>query len=755
MKLYTSTVDVEQPEGFEAGYLDMQDVLAVLRRQGRMILLVILSCLCFGGLFLVVTQPFYTATLTLLLDLDGDLKSETRNEAERGWAKININYNDPYIDTQVRLFQSYAILDKVIDRLDLLDNGEFVASADALDNSLFNLRFSLLARVGLLEGRKVRAEVQDKRSWARDALLNGLFIQRVGDSTILRVSFTAATPTLSARIVNAFGNAYGEDILNARYEATQLASQWLQERLVELRKKAIDSDMAVQTYRSQNKLLETYDKDIKDSQPLIDQELRALNEALTSARAEEASARARYDQIKGMIDGGAWQSQVAGSLANFISNDLRLRYLEASRREADIARRLGADHIQAQDLRRQMDIYRGQMFDELKRVASSYLSEATISAQRVVSLEQGLQNAMASHSVSAQREVQLRELENKAQNYRDLYEAALTNYRTALSLQGLPVSRSRIITPGSPPDSPNYPNRAMFMGMCLMIGVLTSLVIGSYREYRDRTFRTEEQVESWLSLPFLGMTPRITEGSGEARRDAGIEVLARQAIEAPLSLFAETLRSAKVTIDIELPKQSRVVGIVSTLSAEGRSTIAMNFARLLADQGHRVVLVDADLRRPRAGGVLAHRAKAGLVDVLIGRASLAQALAEDSGTPLKVIASGAAQRVPHSASLLESRQMQAFLSELRQSFDYIIIDLPALRTAVDARAISPFVDRFIYVVEWSRTSRRLALQTLDVEQEIAAACVGVMMNKVDASRAPFYLRPDFLTKHAATAGAPA
>ncbi len=207
--------------------------------------------------------------------------------------------------------------------------------------------------------------------------------------------------------------------------------------------------------------------------------------------------------------------------------------------------------------------------------------------------------------------------------------------------------------------------------------------------------------------------------------------------EHPLSSFAETMRSARIAADLHVIKPHKIIGVVSVLPGEGKSTVAVNLAQTLA-MSARTLLIDADLRNPGATRALGQHAEAGLLEVLLeGQAPASVMLSAERGD-LKFIPAVVKRRVPHSSEMLASPQMAKLLADVAGQFDYIILDLPPLGPVVDARAIAGKVDGFVMVVEWGATSRRVVRDTLLAEPQIANRCLGVVLNKVDAEKMKLY-----------------
>jgi succinoglycan biosynthesis transport protein ExoP len=202
-------------------------------------------------------------------------------------------------------------------------------------------------------------------------------------------------------------------------------------------------------------------------------------------------------------------------------------------------------------------------------------------------------------------------------------------------------------------------------------------------------------------------------------------------LDEPFSQFTEALRSVKTASDLKGRQESlKVIGLTSILPQEGKSTIAANFAQLIAQVGCSVVLVDADLRNPTLSRQFAPKRR-GLVEVIMGRQTFHDVMMVDRRTGLKVLPSGAQSRLLNTNELLASAAMKKLIDELRDSCDYIIVDLPPLIPIVDARAAVNFIDSYILVVEWGRTRIDTAKRSLSNAPDVYERVLGVVMNKVN------------------------
>ncbi|RUX09047.1 polysaccharide biosynthesis tyrosine autokinase, partial [Mesorhizobium sp. M7A.F.Ca.CA.002.14.1.2] len=335
-----------------------------------------------------------------------------------------------------------------------------------------------------------------------------------------------------------------------------------------------------------------------------------------------------------------------------------------------------------------------------------------------------------------------------------LYQTFLGRYEEAAQQQSFPVGKIRIISDASMPMTASSPRTIVVLGLSLVLGLLMGAGFGGLNEFNERFFRTGEDVRDRVNLKFLGYLPTIggklgkEEKPGETQVDAkttqslsSAEKRARMrvSIDSPASMFSETLRSAKIAFDVVMEGQgSRVIGIISVLPGEGKSTVAANLAGLLAANGSKTLLIDGDLRNPGLSRGLGMETEQGLMEAVVGGQTWQSVGKIDRQTKLAIIPAVLRGHFSHTSELLSSAGMRRFIENAKETFEYIVVDLPPLGPVVDAKAFAPLVDGFVLVTEWGRTPRAMVRSMLESEPYVANKIVGAVLNKVDLKKLAKY-----------------
>lgn len=719
--------------------IDIDKLLGAFRRQWKVVVTAAGVGLVLGVVYSLTATPQYTAVTSLLID------PNNRQLVDQMYSENGIAADEPYVLSQVEILSSQKVALSVVDKLDLLNDPSFRAGKKSPLAMVIGAVKSVFSFRDWFKSGDVDSDREIARQSAADSLLNGLDAARVGRTYVLSISFTSPSSELSAKIANSVAEAYLTEQLESKFDATRRASDWLQTRIAELKQKSIDSDLAVQRFKSQNDLIST------NGQLISDQQLSQLNAQLIIAQSESANAKAKYDRIQNIINTGEVDASVTEALNSAVISELQGKYLDASRREADIANRLGDGHMQAIRLRNEMQEYKRLMFVELSRIADASNSTYKVARAREQDLSEQVKAATGVSALANDAQVQLRQLEREADTYKALYGTFLQRFQEATQQQSFPITEARIISKARPPQIPSKPKKVLVIALFLVGGLGAGAALGGYREYRDRFFRTGDQVRQTLDVEYLGQVPIEADapyetGMGNGENTAANPRLTRitrrifnYAVDHPLSSFAETLRSVKIASDIVSETgQGQVIGVISALPGEGKSTIAVNLAQLLAHQGARVILVDGDLRAAGTTKALAAHAESGVLEVLTAGVPLTEALVMDSRTRLAVLPAVKGRRTPYSSELLSSEQMSKLLRGMRQTFDFVVIDLPPMGAVVDSRAIGPLLDSTVLVTEWGRTPRSTVAHALESNRVLRDKCLGVILNKVDLGRIGLY-----------------
>jgi succinoglycan biosynthesis transport protein ExoP len=703
----------------------------MVERQWPTMLYAMLSVFALAAIYFFAAQPKYTATAELYVDTH-----KVQLLQQQPTSGVDAPVDSALVESQVEILKSENIAKAVIKDLRLLDVPEFAGPAGGLLGGV-------VASIGrFVPGAEASRSPYALTRQAVERFAKALTIKRLGLSYVIEIDFQSVDPQRAARIADAVADAYVDDSLENRFQSSRRAATWLQDRLKELRAQASGAERAVVDYKANNNIVDT------GGRLLNEQQLAELNSALTSAQAVRAEAEARAQRVEAILTAvdqkgiSAETATVTDTLHNDVITRLRQQYLDLAERESDWATRYGPTHLAVVNLRNQMLEIRRSIADELKRIAETYRSDLDIAESHEEAVKQDLANLVAQSNQTNQAQVTLHELAANAQSYRALTDNFLQLYMVSVQQQSFPVTESRLITEASPPLNPSSPKPLLVMAIAVFGGCALAFAAATFRELADGVIRTGSQIENALGLACLATTPFVKlPAKGDAfgaacdpqsRTFAADDRMLSYVLDSPISHFAESLRAVKMAIDLRgLDKPNKMIGMTSALPNEGKSTLSAALARLIAQAGGKVILVDGDVRNRNLSRRLAPVAKTGLAEAILGKAALDDAIWRDPATSLHFLPVVSAARSAQTSDLLSSPRAEALFRDLRDAYDYVIVDLSPVASVVDGRATAKFIDSYVFVVEWSRTKIDVAERALGAARNVHDNVMGGVLNKVN------------------------
>lgn len=741
----------EAPHYASDDEIDLGKIFAIIRRNLAVFGICGIVGLLLAVAHLATTTRLYTASVDINIGRSAEL------ETFQDFSGVSGASTEIQIETELLVLRSEKIAERVVRDLSLHENSQFLAAQHSALTRIINVLRSSVGRsvaairdvfsddlpsIELLENERVDAEIRAIER-ATERLRSNMSATSLRGSRVLQVRYTSASASLSAQIANAISRAYIEDQLEAADAASQQAIDWLRQRRDQLR---IQTDQLVsitERFREENNLIGI------DIDRLGAAELDRLTTNLVAARADVVELEARERRLSEIVMSEDTSAVVRETATQNITAGLRSRYLEALRAYNSLASTLGDDHAQTQRRLRDLEELQALMFEEVRRSAELVRDDLRAARERVESLE--VAQARVGQDIGADLTIisELRDLERNVETVRNLYTNFQQRYQEATQRQEIPVSSARILNQARPPGSPSSPNAQLIFALGGLLGLLSAAGFVAFREWRDDKIRTEEDVRQELGLEYIGgltiikgMSSQLATTHNDDASISGVVSLPEImgfAASNPLSNYAEILRTGKMSLTLRHGHVDRApkVGFVSAFPAEGKTTTAANFANLLAKQGVKILLIDADMRNPGLTQAIGKTFERGLVDVLLGECAWREILQTVEDTGLDILPNSKL-RPTHTSELLGGNAMQGLLSELDQEYDYIFLDLPPLGPVVDARMILEKLDGVFFVLKWGGTSRDMVKRVLRMDPRIIDKCYGVFLNLFDPKKAAAY-----------------
>lgn len=636
-----------------------------------------------------------------------------------------------YYQTQYRLLQSRALArrtltaEKLWDHPLLAPGGSSGASLNPIDWIGAGARFvtGLFATAQNSTPEEPDATETATQSRIVDRFLGGLSVSPVRNSRLVDVTYRSADPALSARVANGLAKQYIDQNLEFKFLATKEATEFLNARTAEQRKAVEQSEQALQKYRERTGAVA-----LEDRQNIVVQRLSDLNAAVTRARTERIEKESVYDQIRAIQGDRAAVDTFPAILNSVFIQQLKAQLNELQREKAQRAEKLGARHPDMVKVQSAIETTETRINAEVQKVVQA-LRNDYLAAQ---SNERALQNSLDQQRAEAQElnraSIQYGALQRDATSNQTMFSGLLERSRETGISGELKTNNIRIVDEAETPRSAASPNKLTNMALGLFGGSLLGIGLAFFFEYLDSRIKQPEEIKSYLGLPLLGMIPLF------ATKDTTGPPLIGNGMP---NDFSEAFRSIRTNILFSSADAgSKTVVITSTGPGEGKSVVSANIAMSLALAGQRVLLIDADMRRPKIHELFGLALEPGLSNVMVGDSKASETVKRTLTPNLWLMAAG--KHPPNPAELLGSRRFKDFLASLSDHFEWVIIDSPPVMAVTDASIIAHGATGVVFVVGSEMTHKGSAKAALEQLDSAKAKYIGGILNRVDVRRNSYY-----------------
>lgn len=698
---------------------NLNGTLSMLRRRWTVLAGSLAAFTVLTVVLLLVITPKYTATTLLQIN--------TRQEQVVKVEEVmsGLSSSDAAIRTEIDVLTSRKLASRVIDKLNLMQNADFTGNVSVLGEVKSAIGFFLLPLRTSADNADAFKEREYARTRAINALLDNLRVDMRPRSYSIVLNYTSPNPQLSAQIANTFAQEYLNSQLEDRFEATRRANAWINERLKQLQKSVQASELAVQKFREKQGLTEA--KGVL----LSEQQLSELNSQLILARTQLAEAQARFQRTKQLQASGRGIESAVEVLNSPLIMNLREQEATVRQNMSDLASRYGERHPRMVNIRNQLADLQRKIHEEINKIQGSLENNVAVAQARVATLEDQLEALQAKTSLSTDANVQLAELERQAQAEKTLYESFLSRSKEIAQMD-FAQTDARIISTAEVPLKPSSPKKLLILALAFIMGAGTGVGLMLLLEMMDSGFRTAAQLEEAVKTPVLGLL-------GELPADCDV---VHYVVDKPTGAFTEGVRAVRTALQFANPdKETKVIVISSSVPQEGKSLFALSLAQLTASGGAKVLLIDADMRRPSVARQLDLKPKAGLAELLAGQAKEKDAILELPKSKLSVLP--ALANTQFAQELLGSRKMADMMAAWRKQYDLIVIDSPPVMAVADAITLSSLSDALLFMVRWGSTPRPLVANAIKQLKACNAALAGCVVTRVDMEKQHAYGYGDY------------
>lgn len=717
-QVFTMPVDAGDDDDEAEGALNLLHYWHILLKWRWVIAGCAVLGLAAGFVVTMLTTPIYRASTTLQIDHEpAKIVAVESQQAPDGYG------SDEFYQTQYGLLKSRSLAERVVANLNLAYDEDFMDQAGSMAKSPE-------PEADTPAAPRTAADRAARASRAAGLIMNGLSVEPVQRSRLVKVSYDSPNPRIAAKIANAVAENFINQNLERRYEASSYARKFLESRLSQIREKLEESERQLVAYAASNQLVSlspeatitTGDGDAAAAAPrsLAETDLASINSSLAQAISARIQAEQRWRQAELTPD---------MSLPEVLGNSTVLALQgQRSTLAAEYQQNLRTykpDYPTMVDIKARIDAIDKQITAQAQAIKGSLKNQYEVALRQEQSLAAAVQQSKGQVLDQRSRSIQYNIIQREVDTNRSLYDGLLQRYKEIGVAGGIGTNNVAVVDRANPPGGAIKPqplkNLVMFCGLGFLAGALLAFLLEQF----DVSIKTPDEIEKVLNLPLLGAIP-------VGARD----VSSYRAIGDPKSVLSEAYYSVRTSLKFSTPDGvPHVLLITSAGPGEGKTTSALAVATTFARIGLRVLLIDGDLRDPSLHKILARDNGVGLSNLLAGGPELTPALQPTDQLNLTFLACGPLP--PNPSELLGSEKMRAFLDAARSHFDLVVIDGPPVLGLADAPLLSSMVNGTAFIVEAGRTKREVAKAAIKRLRLVDSHLVGVVLTKFDMKKAGY------------------
>jgi capsular exopolysaccharide synthesis family protein len=676
--------------------LHLRDYVRVLYRRKWPALAVFVITVVVAIIRVILVPPVYRATTRILIE-----KTQSQN---LGVNSSMYNYWDPdFYSTQVQIIRSAATAERAAKAL--AGDADFLAQF----------------RGTVADGKQGEGDPGSRWLGLQALIRQGIGATPEKDSKIVTITYVSAEPALTARIVNAVVKAYVDQLFEMKMSYSRYAVAWMTNQAREEGARLDAAERNLQSFMKAKDILS-----VESRVGVTPERISELGIELTRAETRRRELESVYQRLAVVADDPAAAETISAVVKDEGFVAVKALQLKAEQNLIELSRKYGAKHPTMVLARQEIESLEKRRLAEIRRIVLSAKNELELAASREDDLRKRLSSGRGDAVAANEKMVRYEELKRAVDTNRQFYETLMSRAKEESLNQQLQGVQVYTLEPAVVPDAPDGPRTARTLLLGLALGLLGGAGMALFVEYLDNTVRSAEDLELKTGLPVLGVIPPVR------NRGASIDLAMINEPRQPAAESYRALRTSVILSSEQGPPKSLLV--TSTAPEEGKTATAVNLAVGLAQSGYAVLLVDADMRKPRVDSIFGLSNEQGLSTALQGAAHPVPA---DVGVMnLKVLTAGPAPDNP--SELLGSKRMDALLQELLAAYDTVVIDSPPFLTVADGLILARKVDAMLVIVRSERSTYDGVKRGLKALRDINVRPLGLVLNAYDEQRSGAY-----------------
>jgi len=706
--------------------------------------------------------PTYRATARILIEEpnSGMVNIQDLLSPQNYYSQNNVG---TYFNTQLKLLTSRTLAEKAVAAMNIDDRAELYKALSS--NKSLGHKFRNLVSFKWIFSRKKDKEQENSLMKMAEAefelaqrILKKLEINPVEETRLIDINYKSRYPDLAADVVNTLAEEFINYSIEMRYAPTQQASEFLAGQIAQLRRELDAKERDLQKYGKDKGLLVLN----REKNNTIVQSFQSLAKAYSEAQLDRFKKEAKYLELKGLS-----ADTVPLYIEDSVLQSLRASYIQTRSQYNEKLKTFKPDYPEMKQLRGKMDSLYGDLQNELRKAVNAARSDYNEAKKNEQSLKDALETQKQEVYNSNNNAILYQSLNIEVQNMRNLLNTLVqkkSESQVSARLKGMKTSNIKIIDRALIPKKPVPLNIIRNLILAIMFGIFLGGGIAFFTEYLDNTIRDPEEIEKAMDLPSLGIIPYLSPNGSQKTKSyrayyspyspggnnnghKPIPPSETREVELINHLYpnlsiSEDYRTIRTSIMFShAGKPPKVVTFSSSFPQEGKSATISNLAVSFAQLGKKVLLIDADLRRPRLHKIFKAKNTKGLSNYLTGKIFYEEAVQITAIKNLWLIPSGPIP--PNPAELLDSEKMEKLVEDIREKYDIVLIDSPPVLAVIDAAVLGSMSDSLVIVVKSGKTTKKALANTVGEIRKTSAKIIGVVYNEVKSGGSGSFYSPSY------------
>lgn len=702
----------------------VREYFRIIRRHKWVVLATLVVLVTIVTIGTVLTRPVFRAEAKLEVGRETERVAQGRQILELESASV---FNPYFMQTQIDNLNSRDLARRVIQKLNLAENDEFkLKNADKISENEREVRLvnAFQGRYGVSVGRQTK---------------------------VVSLTFDAYDPKLAAEVTNAAAAEFITWSMESRLQGVSSAKEFLADRVKAAETALREAEAEQQQYLAAHRIISS----AEDKANITIDRTAELNRQLVELQNERRLAEAIYNRSK-EVPADELPQVITDATVQALTRELSKQRQEL----ANLLAKYQPNYPGVKQVQEQVKQLETQLAEQKAKIVKNIETQYQVAKRReedlASSLNQSKNEAIQQNRESSELSLIKQKIATNLKNYEDL----LGRLRQAEVEMDFRPSNIRQVQQAEIPIVPVKPNKVLNIGLSLLIGLSLGIGLAFFLEYLNNTINTAEDVERIVQLPALGGIPSLQSlaknkmlginaaSNGSGKKSTALAAVSNELLSGhdPLSSFAESYRALRTSLLLSSAEHApRTMLITSSHPAEGKTTIVANTAISLAQTGARVLVLDADMRRPRCHKILSTKNDVGLSTYLSRDVSVDKVIIPHDIPNLFVMPAGPVP--PNPSELLSSIKLRYLVAELQDRFDHIIIDSPPVIHVTDALIISPHVDGVVIVVKSNHTPREAVQRAKQALADVNAKIFGVVLNCIDLNTESYYYNYKYAYYH--------